>query len=130
MFEDGIIAQAVDDVYRSGVAYFSSAGNDARNSYESRFRLSTQQGISGARHDFAAGPAVDGLQTATARRGSVSLLSVQWDQPSLSANGRRGAQSDVDVWFYDANGEPIRAVHRRPRPTRVSGRRLRIQHRR
>ncbi len=36
MFEDGIIAQAVDDVYRDGVAYFSSAGNDARLSYESR----------------------------------------------------------------------------------------------
>ena len=40
MFEDGIIAQAVDDVYRRGVAYFSSAGNDARLSYESRFRRS------------------------------------------------------------------------------------------
>jgi subtilisin family serine protease len=107
MFEDGIIAQAVDDVYRSGVAYFSSAGNDARNSYESRFRLSAEQGISGFRHDFAAGPDVDGLQRATASAGSVSLLSVQWDQPSLSANGRRGSQSDVDVWFYDANGEPF-----------------------
>jgi hypothetical protein len=32
---------------------------------------------------------------------------VQWDQPSLSANGRRGAQSDVDVWFYDTDGQPI-----------------------
>ena len=40
MFEDGIIAQAVDDVYKDGVAYFSSAGNDARASYGSRFRLS------------------------------------------------------------------------------------------
>jgi hypothetical protein len=29
MFEDGIIAQAVDDVHAGGVAYFSSAGNDA-----------------------------------------------------------------------------------------------------
>ena len=25
----------------------------------------------------------------------------------MSANGRRGALSDVDVWFYDMNGEPI-----------------------
>jgi hypothetical protein len=107
MFEDGIISQAVDDVYRDGVAYFSSAGNDARASYESRFRLSAETGISGPRHDFAPGRAVDGLQTATASAGSVTLLSVQWDQPSLSSNGRRGAQSDVDVWFYDMNGEPI-----------------------
>jgi subtilisin family serine protease len=107
MFEDGIIAQAVDDVHDAGVAYFSSAGNDARQSYESRFRLSAEPGISGPRHDFAPGRAVDGLQTTTASAGSVTLLSLQWDQPSLSANGKRGAQSDVDVWFYDKNGEPF-----------------------
>ncbi len=107
MFEDGIIAQAVDDVHADGVAYFSSAGNDARQSYESRFRLSADLGISGPRHDFAPGRGVDGLQTTTASAGSATLLSLQWDQPSLSANGRRGAQSDVDVWFYDLNGEPF-----------------------
>ncbi|HEU5137127.1 MAG TPA: hypothetical protein VFU13_18410 [Steroidobacteraceae bacterium] len=107
MFEDGIIAQAVNDVHADGVAYFSSAGNDARLSYESRYRLSDDPGISGPRHDFAPGAAVDGLQAATASAGSATLLSVQWDQPSLSANGRRGALSDVDVWFYDVNGDPF-----------------------
>jgi subtilisin family serine protease len=107
MFEDGIIAQAVDDVYRDGVPYFSSAGNDARLSYESRYRRSGEVGLSGPRHDFAPGSEVDGLQGATASAGSVTLLSFQWDQPSLSANGKRGATSDVDLWFYDANGEPI-----------------------
>jgi subtilisin family serine protease len=107
MFEDGIIARAVDEVYRDGVAYFSSAGNDARNSYESRFRLSGEPGISGPRHDFARGREVDGLQRGTASAFSATLLSFQWDQPSLSANGRRGAASDVDVWFYDLNGEPF-----------------------
>jgi subtilisin family serine protease len=108
MFEDGVISQAVDDVYKDGVAYFSSAGNDARASYESRFRLSAEQGLSGPRHDFASGRrTVDGLQSATASAYSATLMSVQWDQPSLSANGKRGAQSDLDVWFYDANGEPF-----------------------
>jgi subtilisin family serine protease len=106
MFEDGIIAQAADDVYRDGVAYFSAAGNDGRLSYESRFRLSAEEGISGRRHDFAAGRGVDTLQAATASAGSVTILSFQWDQPSLSANGKRGSRSDLDVWFYDANGEP------------------------
>jgi subtilisin family serine protease len=107
MFEDGIIAQAVDDVHADGVAYFSSAGNDARLSYESRFRLSADRGMSGPRHDFARGKAVDGLQAATASAGSATLFSLQWDQASLSANGRRGAQSDVDVWFYDMSGDPL-----------------------
>ena len=107
MFEDGIIAQAVDDVHHDGVAYFSSAGNDARLSYAARFRLSNDAGISGRRHDFAPGAAVDSLQSATASAGSVTLLSVQWDQRSLSANGKRGANSDIDVWFYDTSGEPV-----------------------
>ena len=54
-------------------------------------------GSSGPLHDFAAGRRVDGLQSVTASAGSVTLLSFQWDQPSLSANGQRGAQSDLDV---------------------------------
>jgi subtilisin family serine protease len=107
MFEDGIIAQAADAVYRDGVAYFSSAGNDARLSYESRFRPSVEEGISGPRHDFARGAAVDTLQQAVATAGSVTLFSVQWDEPALSANGIRGSASDLDVWFYDENGEPF-----------------------
>lgn len=107
MFEDGIIAQAVDDVHKDGVAYFSSAGNDARKSYEAPFRLSKDIGISGPRHDFGSRRHADTLQQTTASAGSATLLSVQWDQPSLSANGKRGSASDLDVWFYDANGEPF-----------------------
>src|SRR5262249_17911952 len=34
MFQDGVVAQAVDNVKATGVAYFSSAGNQARQSYE------------------------------------------------------------------------------------------------
>ena len=34
IYQDGIIAQAVDTVKAQGVAYFSSAGNSARQSYE------------------------------------------------------------------------------------------------
>ena len=38
MFQDGIIAQAVDNVVATGVAYFSAAGNEGRQSYQSVFR--------------------------------------------------------------------------------------------
>ena len=37
-FQDGIIAQAVDSVVAGGVAYFSAAGNHARQSHQSIFR--------------------------------------------------------------------------------------------
>jgi hypothetical protein len=52
MFQDGILAQAIDTVHDRGVAYFSSAGNDARQSYESDFRMSGSMGVSGVRHNF------------------------------------------------------------------------------
>ena len=41
MFQDGIIAQAVNNVVAGGAAYFSSAGNQARKSYQSVFRAGT-----------------------------------------------------------------------------------------
>lgn len=42
-FQDGIIAQAVDEVKAMGVAYFSVAGNSARQSYEFAFVDSGQR---------------------------------------------------------------------------------------
>ena len=41
MFSDGIIAQAADRAVASGAAYFSSAGNNARLSYEAAYAKRT-----------------------------------------------------------------------------------------
>jgi hypothetical protein len=107
MFLDGPIAQAVDRVKSRGVAYFSSAGNQARQSYESVFRRSAVEGAGGGPlHDFANGKGVDVRQGITAGAGSASLLSFQWDQPWFSVNGK-GSASDVDIYFVDDNGNPI-----------------------
>jgi subtilisin family serine protease len=107
MFEDGIIAQAVDDVYKDGVAFFSAAGNDARLSYASGFRLSNVVGLNGRLHDFDPGRGIDALQRVVATPGSVTLLSLQWDEPTFSANGKKGSRSDIDAVFYDMDGNPI-----------------------
>jgi hypothetical protein len=117
MFLDGPIAQAADSVKTRGVAYFSSAGNQARQSYESEFRRSRTEGAGGGPlHDFndgkgkkgkgKGGKDVDVLQGITAGAGSTSLLSFQWDQPWFSVNGK-GSASDVDIYFVDDNGTPI-----------------------
>src|SRR5439155_17067536 len=37
MFQDGVVAQAVDEVVASGVSYFSAAGNEGRNGYDHVF---------------------------------------------------------------------------------------------
>jgi hypothetical protein len=104
MFLDGPIAQAADAVAKRGVAYFSSAGNQARQSYQSRFRAGPSAGF-GPLHDFDSGPGVDVLQSMTATAFSLTLLSFQWDEPWFSVFGGAGSPSDVDVYWVDANGE-------------------------
>ncbi len=107
MFEDGVIARAIDTAAARGVAYFSAAGNEARHSYQAKFRPSGRNGLSGMRHDFSRGGPVADLQRMTAPPGTIALLAVDWDQPSFSANGVNGAQSDIDALFYYSDGSPV-----------------------
>lgn len=107
MFEDGVVAEAVDQAVARGIAYFSAAGNEGRQSYQSAFRSSGRRGLAGVRHDFDPGPGVADLQHLVAPPGTITLLSLQWDQPFFSANGSRGSQSDLDAIFYSQDGTPI-----------------------
>lgn len=107
MFEDGVVAQAVDQAVARGVAYFSAAGNEGRQSYSSAFHASGRRGLAGVRHDFDPGPGVVDLQHLVAPPGTITVLALQWDQPFFSANGSRGSQSDLDAIFYNADGTPI-----------------------
>jgi hypothetical protein len=65
MFQDGAIAKAVDNVAAAGVAYFSAAGNQGRDSYEHSFDGSGEilyidilgfQYWAGEMHDFDPSP--------------------------------------------------------------------------
>jgi len=109
MFLDGPIAQAAEKAVSKGVAFFSSAGNDARQSYESRFRDSGFVGVSlRPIHDFdSSRGGVDPLQSVTAQAGSITLLSFQWDQPFFSVSDKKGSASDLDAYFVDANNNFI-----------------------
>jgi hypothetical protein len=131
MFSDGIIAQAADRAVASGAAYFSSAGNDARHSYESVYRetnVSTSGGgnLNGngapfvlRAHDFDASGATDTIQKIKVTQAggqAVILFSFQWDQPFLSSttyahltdptatSQPRGATGDLDLLFYNEHG--------------------------
>jgi hypothetical protein len=131
MFSDGIIAQAADLAVARGAAYFSSAGNQARLSYESAYR-EVPIGINGGGngngngapfvlpvHDFDAGAGTDTLQrvhiTPDAGGQALIVFSLQWDQPFLSSttfaqatdpNGAapRGATGDLDMLIYTDKG--------------------------
>jgi hypothetical protein len=135
MFSDGIPAQAADLTVATGAAYFSSAGNDARNSYESAYRevqVPTNGGgnLNGNgtpfvfnAHDFQEGTGTDTLQRIHVTQSggqAVILFSLQWDQPFLSSTtfanltdpkpgvAPRGATGDLDLLIYDSKGTLVR----------------------
>jgi hypothetical protein len=106
-FQDGIVARAVDEVVSTGVAYFSSAGNFARQSYESAHRASGIGGALGERHDFDAGAGTDTLQALTIPAGATVRWYLQWDQAFFSASGPPGAASDLALVVYTDTSPPL-----------------------
>jgi len=106
-FQDGVIAQAVNAAAAQGVAYFSAAGNDARNSYETTTpAFLAQGGRSVLNFDTS------GATTATTlpitippvAPGEFVLLVVQWDQPYVTgAPGSPGAANTLNFCIENAN---------------------------
>ena len=107
-FQDGVVAQAIDAAAAQGVAYFSSAGNDARNSYETTTPLFVAQaGRNLLNFDSS------GASTATTlpitippvAPGEFVLLVVQWDQPYVTgAPGSPGAGNTLNFCIESASG--------------------------
>jgi len=102
MFQEGPIAQAVNEVTARGVAYFSAAGNSSRRSYENNIIFS--EGREKA-HDFglAAGQESDHYQKIIIPKDSTIKISLQWASPYEIANGKVSATSDLDVFLYNAD---------------------------
>lgn len=116
MFQDGVVAQAVDSVAAGGVAYYSAAGNSGRSSYVAPF---TDSGVIfciefflpigdcdpifervGRMHDFDPGSGVDLYQNVTVPVDSVLTIAMQWDEPF----GGPGSRTDYDIVLLDQSG--------------------------
>ena len=124
-FQDGILAQAVNNVVATGVAYFSSAGNQSRDSYQSIFkagRVFAQGDIpsaagapsfrGGTAHNFDPGGGTDAFQRITLPAGAGFTMLFQWDSPMFSVSGAPGSPNDLDVYVLNAAASQIVAGSR------------------
>jgi hypothetical protein len=97
-FQDGVVAQAVDDVVlNDGAAYFGSAGNRSRRAYESiGFRGAADSGgfFAGTFHDFDPGAGTDTRQQITLANNQIIRFALQWDDPFLPAGN---VDTDLDI---------------------------------
>jgi|GEM_PF-1590120 len=110
-FQDGVIAQAVDNAVADGAVYFSSAGNSARQSYESEFRPGATVPLlfgNYIMHDFDPGPGVDYFQAVDLVDMRVSF---QWDNPYASAcEGCPGAVADLDFFIAISDADDFSGI--------------------
>lgn len=114
MFQDGIVAQAVDNVTSGGAAYYSAAGNAGKASYESSFVDSGEvlciefflplgdcdplYERVGRMHDFDPGPGVDNYLHITVPLNNVLTVAMQWNEPFNSP------RIDHDLVLLDETG--------------------------
>ncbi len=103
-YQDGPIAQAINQVKAMGVTYLSSAGNNGTNGYEGSFTAGTAFTYNGTTYtpdQFTS--------TTTAipfKAGSEQTITLEWNQPGASAGGA-GSASDLDLFITDAQGNVL-----------------------
>lgn len=105
VFQDGIIAQAVNDVTDSGALYFSAAGNEGNKNdntsgvWEGDFVNGgpAPLGLRGSIHQFASG--ADGVYNALTKE--VSPLILQWSDPLGQSS------NDYDLYLLNPKGTQV-----------------------
>ncbi|MFL6125732.1 S8 family serine peptidase [Actinophytocola sp.] len=109
-FQDGIIAQAVNDVVADGALYFSSAGNEGNTAdgtaghWEGDFVNSGQVigKFAGYAHDFDPGPGVQVLEPISDESAGAPTI-LNWADPAGAAS------DDYDLYIVDSAGN-VRAA--------------------
>ncbi len=109
-YQDGPIAQAIDQVAAMGVAYVSAAGNDGNANGVTGFEKSWVSGSTYAGDGYPStlltfAPGKDYLPVTIA---GGELLVLQWTDPGSTAGGP-GANADLDVYLTSQDGSSILA---------------------
>jgi subtilisin family serine protease len=109
MFQDGLLSQAVDEVTKKGVLYFSAAGNFSNKGFQTKYKeFSVTDNEQNTTTFFDFGNQ-DKSQTITVPAFSSISLSLQWDAPSsLAGSANPVPEIDLDILLLDsATGDSI-----------------------
>ncbi len=105
MFQDDLVAQAVDYAKAQNKSYFSSAGNTARGSLEVVYRESIS-GIKGLNQtilfDDGSGGTISFLTVFLDGR-----LIMQYDQPTEYKIGLPGPTTDLDIYIFNSGTQTV-----------------------
>jgi subtilisin family serine protease len=103
-YQDGPIAQAINQVTANGAIYFSAAGNDGDNGFESSFTASGVLGSFGeSLAKLTTGGSPQFLPITVPGHATVTVV-LQWNQPAASVSGAVNSQSDVDLFLTIPRG--------------------------
>lgn len=104
-FQDGIVAQAATKAAKSGIYYFSAAGNLNEHSYQAPF---VDSGISapvvgGSMHNFGGGDTFQSFTLDNTPGDNVMTLIFQWNQPFKTAcpGSCPGPTTNIDIYLRD-----------------------------
>jgi hypothetical protein len=129
-FQDGLVAQAINTVAAQGVAYFSSAGNDGRLSYENTTPSFATVGTGPQVNERLLNFDPSGATTTTTLPlnipqlfpGEYIYLVVGWDQPYVTGSPNSGGStSSIDICMQGGGADLVTDNNSYPNPVTCSG---------
>ncbi|GAB6067518.1 hypothetical protein JCM13664_08360 [Methylothermus subterraneus] len=115
IYQDGMIAQAIEQVQARGVAYLTAAGNSGRLGYEAAFRPAWVRLSGEVAHDFNPDLNIeDFYQAIEIPQGAEITIVLQWNQPFRTGSKAKGAasDSDLDLILFDEKLARVVAISR------------------
>ena len=126
MFQDDVVAQAVDEVTQMGVSYFSSAGNNGYRGFDLNYAGTTEfpqfaggfdfSSALNSVHDFDPSSAVDPLLEILIPPWGQLNTWFQWNNPIVDG---QSLATDIDFFLIDENGELLASSATSSRSERI-----------